>query len=102
MEKIQKIKFIVEKLEIDSAYEFFSKKTNPPYAVYYIDDYRNFSADGIVYFTTPIINIGLYTKKKDLSLEIKLEQLLTEEGFYFSKETEFLDEEKIYITTYTI
>lgn len=102
MKKIQKIKSIVEELEINSAYEFFSKKTNPPYAVYYIDDYRSLYADGIVYFITPIIKIELYTKKKDLSLEKKLEQFLKEEGFCFSKGTEFLDEEKIYMTTYTI
>lgn len=80
----------------------FSEGEKPaiPFLVYELE-YRNFSADGKVYNTNIIMQLYLITDKVDFFAENQIEDILREIG-YFQKEQEYIEDEKIYQTQYTI
>lgn len=85
---------------IPVAYQFFDEKDAPdlPIIVYTVPYNNNFSADGRVYKKISHIQIELYTKKKDLETEDKVETALS--SFYWTKEEEYLSDEKCYRIMY--
>ena len=54
-----------------------------PFICYLTEGSNNFCADGVVYFSTKKISVELYTKRKDESIEEKVEQALS--SFYWEK-----------------
>ena len=47
-----------------------------------------------------MVNIELYTDKKDPELEKKLQGLLTESGFVYEKNEAWIESEKLYEVVY--
>ena len=96
--------FIEELKELDYplAMYSFAEGENPtlPFLVYDIE-YENFSADGKVYNTNINIRLYLVTDKVNFFAEKQIENILNRIG-YFEKEQDYIKEEKIYQTTYTI
>lgn len=97
---------ILQTTELPVAYRFFpegDKKNpppNPPFICYLETDTNNFSADGVVYVKVVEFAVELYTEKKDLELEEKVEKALS--SFYWNKEEEYLDDEKCYMIVYRL
>ena len=60
----------------------------------------DFYADGRVYFVFGHLQVELYSEYKDPSLESKVEAALS--GFAWTKDEEFLNEEKCYLVTYEL
>ena len=56
----------------------------------------NFSADGQVYFKVSEVHIELYTDRKDLELEERVEAVLDEGGFFYDKNEVWIASEKLY------
>ena len=73
-----------------------------PYIVYYQTGVRNFAADGVAYYSAKTITITLYSDTRDRTSEGLIETQLTNSGVYWTKTNEFLDDEKIFETIYTI
>lgn len=77
------------------------KAPEPPRISYYADE-DVFLADDIVYHSGYAVTIELYTERKDLTLEKKLSDLLTENKISYKTYEGELKEEKMYLKAYEI
>ena len=71
-----------------------------PFVCYLCQDYDSLFADGMVYYTFAYVQVELYTVKKDLQTEAKVEAALT--GFHWKKSEIYIDTERCYKITYEI
>lgn len=87
---------------IDFAYDHFAEgeTPQPPFCVYLNPAAHNFSADGAVYYPVNVVNIELYTEKKDPESEKKIEILLNEAGIFYEKTEEWIASEHLYEILY--
>ncbi len=82
------------------AYSHFNKAPTIPFITYTVTGSDNFDADNRVYFPVNRISIELYTDKKDLAAEKKVETALS--SFCWEKTEIYIDSEKLYQITYEI
>lgn len=99
---MEKIISILEKLGIPFAYDHFSEgeAPDPPFICFRYPSSDNFAADGTVYFDIDVVDIELYTDKKDPEIEKKIQSFLTEEGIVYEKEEVWIESEKLYEVVY--
>lgn len=85
-----------------TAYHHFEEgqSPDPPFVVYSFPGTDNFSADGIVYQAVNRLDVELYTDKKDLKAEQRVEAVLRERGFFYGKTETYLASEKMYEVLY--
>lgn len=93
---------LLKQMKLPLAYSHFSKAQNPPYLVYFTEDSNTFAADNRVYFKEANWVIELYTDKKDLNLETRLEVLLEDAELYYEKYEAYIDTEKMYQIRYEL
>ena len=93
---------ILKELGLPFAYDHFAEgeSPEPPFVVYLYPNTNHFAADGIVYYQITVVNVELYTNKKDPVIEQKLEELLTKAGIFFRKSEVWIDSEKLYEVIY--
>ena len=84
------------------AYDHFAEgeSPDPPFLVYLYPSSDNFSADGKVYFKQDRLHIELYTDKKDTALEERIEAVLDEHDFFYSKSEVWISSERLYEVLY--
>ena len=84
------------------AYCYFAKGKPPdmPFVVYQEVYSNNFSADSMVYLPVRHIQIHLSTSKKQPEAEDRVEQTLS--SFFWQKQEDYDDDEKIYRIIYEI
>lgn len=103
---LAEINQILQTTELPVAYRCFPEddKRNPPpsppFICYFETETTNFAADGVVYKQIARIAVELYTEKKDLVLEGKVEKAIS--SFYWNKDEEYLDDEKCYFVVYEL
>jgi hypothetical protein len=102
MEKFEQIKKMLETTGFPVAYLAFPEDNAPsmPFLVYEAVSSNNFAADGMVYQKIIHFQIDLYTDKKDLNTEDKVEQALS--SFFWQKTGEYNDTERVFRTIYEI
>ena len=96
---------LLKTLNIPVAYDHFDSDKNmqPPFIAYREMDVDTFKADGKTYYRPYEFEIELVTDKKDVSLEGRVEALLTENSIPYDVDSGIWDsEEKIYHTFYEI
>jgi len=81
-------------------YSHFSQTPAPPYVVYYYPSENDVYADDSNYVNKRQLFIELYTKTKDATSEATIEDKLKTAGLTWYKQTDFLNDEKLYQTTY--
>lgn len=93
---------LLEQSGIPFAYDHFAEGEgpDPPFLCYRTPNSVNFSADGCVYFRVDVIDIELYTDKKDVALEQRLERLLSASGIFWNKDEYWIESEKLYEVIY--
>lgn len=98
----QEVFKMVKSIGLPVAYHHFEEGQEPakPYLVYLYPETDNFSADGIVYQGINELDIELYTEKKNLETEKKVEAVLKGHGFFYEKTESYLDTEKMYEVLY--
>lgn len=98
----QEVYQMVKSIGFPVAYHHFEEgqSPDPPFLVYLYPETNNFSADGVVYQTINELDIELYTDKKDLDAEKKIEKVLKKNGFFYNKTETYLDTEKMYEVLY--
>lgn len=74
--------------------------TARPYITFFQDADRNFAADGVVYYSRKVITVRLFTDTRNEDTEATVEAALS--GMYWSKDIEYLDDQKIYEIQYTV
>ncbi|MGG0448241.1 hypothetical protein ABEZ87_30020 [Bacillus mycoides] len=72
----------------------------PPYICFLVDGSANLMADNKVYHEISDVNIELYTIKKDLVAESKLEKVLDDHEIPYESFEAFIESEKMYQKTY--
>ncbi|MBT3320187.1 MAG: hypothetical protein HN948_10475 [Clostridia bacterium] len=93
---------ILSEAEVSVARNSFKKQQNPPYIVYVFSHSNNFSADSKVYIKRENYRVELYTDKKDVALEEKLEGIFDKYGLVYDKTETYLESEKLIEVMYEI
>jgi len=93
---------IIKEMKIPFAYDHFAEghSPKPPFICYLTPGSDNFSADGGVYFNIDDVRIELYTDKKDLTVERKVEAVLKKYGIFYNRSEVWIDSEKLYEVLY--
>lgn len=81
-------------------YSHFSKTPATPFVVYYYPNNNDVYADSSNYVDKRALFIELFTKAKDPDAEATVEAVLKAHGLTWYKQTDFLNDELIYQTTY--
>ncbi|GGE26880.1 hypothetical protein [Streptococcus himalayensis] len=86
------------------AYHHFEEghSPSPPFMVYLVTDSANLGADNWAYHKEVTVQIELYTSKKDLGTEEKVETVFDSHQLYFDKVETYISSEKLYQITYYI
>ena len=95
---MDKIMELLSKTGIPFAYDHFAEgeSPDPPFICFLLPASDNSSADGQVYFKVTEVHIELYTDRKDLELEERVEAVLDEGGFFYDKNEVWIASEKLY------
>ena len=81
-------------------YSHFSQTPEPPYVVYYFPSENDLKADNSNYVNRRQLFVELFTNKKDATSEATIEGVLKQNGLTWYKQTDFLNDEKLFQTTY--
>lgn len=84
------------------AYGSFSSPVTPPFITYQFAYSNDMMADNVNYVAIEDFQIELYTAKKDLVAEQKVQDKLKELGLPYRKFEAYLDEEKMYQILYEV
>ena len=90
---------------IPVAYLMFPEDPNnpappPPFITYHYPGDNDLIADNINYQPIRQLTVELYCDNKDFVIEKAVEDVLTSNGFVYSKSEEYIDSEKLYETIY--
>lgn len=93
---------MIKSIGLPYAYDHFTEgeSPKPPFLVYLYPRADNFSADGCAYHKQDILHIEVYTNKKDLSLEDRVEAVLDGHGLFYGKSEVWIPEERLYEVLY--
>ena len=93
---------MVKSIGLPPAYHHFDEgqSPEPPFVVYLYPGTNTFSADGVVYQGINQLDIELYTNKKDLESEKRVEAVLKKHGFFYEKNETYIETEKMYEVLY--
>ena len=83
-------------------YSHFSQTPETPYVVYYFPNDNDVYADDSNYVNKRALHIELFTKAKDPTSEATIEAKLKEAGLTWYKQTDFLNDELLFQTTYEL
>lgn len=72
-----------------------------PFIAFLFTDNNDFTADNTNYTDTRTLVIELYTREKDFSLEQTVRSILNGHEMPFLQESEYLNDERCWITTFT-
>ena len=99
---MDKILAMLRDTGISFAYDHFAEgeAVEPPFICYLFPGSNNFAADGKVYHKIGRVNIELYTDKKDLKAEQKVEDALDAASIFYAKSEVWIDSEKLYEVLY--
>ena len=84
------------------AYSHFNEPKATPFITYLVTYSSNFHADNKVHKKINNVDIELYTDKKDLQAEEKLESILDDQELPYDKVETFISEEKLYQIIYEV
>lgn len=84
------------------AYGSFSSPVTPPFITYQFAYSNDMMADNVNYVAIDDFQVELYTTKKDLVAEQKVQDKLKELGLPYRKFETYLDEEKMFQILYEI
>lgn len=97
---LKEVATIISSAGFPCRYSHFSETPVPPYVVFYYPSETDPHADNSNYINKRQLFIELFTKTKDQASEAQLEAVLKSAGFSWYKQTDFLNDEKLYQTTY--
>ena len=100
---IEELAAMLQKMEIPFAYDHFAEgeSPEPPFICYLLPGSDNFAADGMAYFKISEVRIELYTDRKDLAVERKVEDVLDGQEIFYDKTEVWIQSEKLYEVLYS-
>lgn len=99
----EEIAQMIESIGLPYAYYQFPDDTQqaPPF-ICFLYDYDDIYADDSNYVKRVVLTVELYTDTKDIPLESAVEAVLDENEMTWSKESTFIDSERMWQTSYTM
>ena len=93
---------IVQEIGYPNAYDHFVEGEAPelPYILYLVPESNNFAADNYAYFKVNEVHIELYTDRKDLTAEQKVEAVLDRHGIFYNRSETWIESEQLYEVLY--
>ena len=93
---------IVQEIGYPNAYDHFAEGESPelPYILYLVPESNNFAADNYAYFKINEVHIELYTDRKDLAAEHKVETVLDRHGIFYNRSETWIESEQLYEVLY--
>ena len=91
---------MVASIGLPYRYSHFSETPNPPYVVFYYPSETDPHADNSNYINKRQLFIELFTNTKDQTSEASVESVLKQHGLSWYKQTDFLNDEKLFQTVY--
>lgn len=73
-----------------------------PFVCFFETQAYTFPADNVVYYYRPRFSVELYTKNRDPETEALFEAAFTTAGLYYTKETEYLEDERCQMTVFSL
>lgn len=94
---------MMEELGLPFAYGHFAEgeSPEPPFVCYLLPGSRNFAADGRVYYKGSEVRLEVYTDRKDLGLETRVEAVLDGHGIFYNKSEVWIESERLYEVLYS-
>ena len=94
---------MIAEIGLPYAYYEFPDDTErkPPFVAFMLTDNNDFLADDKNYIEQRTLVIELYTREKDFDLEQTVRNVLNEYDLPFEQESEYLDDERCWITIFT-
>jgi hypothetical protein len=104
---LSEIKTILEATGFPVAYSHFIEAENlpvpdPPFICYLVAYSGNFIADNKVYKQIPTVQIELYTDKKDLEAEARVEAALDSNELPYQTTETYIDSEQLFQKLYEV
>jgi sulfur transfer complex TusBCD TusB component (DsrH family) len=96
------LKQILDTVGYPVAYSHFNEAKTPPFICYLVSNSSNFMADNKVWQKIDNIQIELYTAKKDLIAEGKLEQVLDDNEIPYDTTEIYIETEKLFQKIYEV
>lgn len=102
MMSAEQIRNMLSEVGLHYEYDHFTTHNwiEPPFLVWKIPGSDNFTADGTTYVKIDVLNIELYSDKKDWDNEKRLEDILENYGIAYQKTGSYLESEKMYEVLY--
>ena len=97
---LKEVADLIASFNLPWRYSHFSQTPNPPYVVYFYPSENDVMADNSNYVNKRQLFVELYTKAKDATTEATIETTLKNAGLTWYKQTDFLNDEKLFQTTY--
>lgn len=99
---MDKLLAIVQEIGYPNAYDHFAEGETPelPYILYLVPESNNFAADNYAYFKVNEVHIELYTDRKDLTAEQKVEAVLDRHGIFYNRSETWIESEQLYEVLY--
>ncbi|KAF1268411.1 hypothetical protein SUG92_02735 [Streptococcus agalactiae] len=94
---------VIKEMNLPYAYHHFaeSNAVSPPFLIYLLPSTNHFKADGKIHHKISVVHLELYTDKKDITLESRLESILDKYEIVYDKHETWIESEKLYEVLYT-
>ncbi|MCK0471394.1 hypothetical protein [Halalkalibacter sp. APA_J-10(15)] len=104
---LQELNTLLEATGLPVAYSHFKATDNnpvpdPPFITYLVSGSDNLMADNKVYKKISNVEVELYTKKKNLEVEQKLEDLFDENGIPYETYETWIESQRVFQKIYEI
>ena len=96
------IKEMIHEIHLPCAYDHFGTEdaVDPPFIVWLMPETNPFGADDGMYFSASALHVELYTDVKSPALELQVETVLKEHGFFYEKSEVWIATERMYEVLY--
>lgn len=97
-----KVVEILKEIGLPFAYDHFAEgeAVEPPFICYLIPESDNFSADGKAYYKINQFHLELYTDRKDIDAEKKVEEVLDKHEIFYDRTEVWIESEHLYEVLY--
>lgn len=93
---------LLKKTGLPFAHHHWEKPPRPPYGLYLFGGTENFGADNRTYAVIEQITLELYTVDRGEAVLKKLEQVLDEAEIFWDRDTEYIQDLRLFQTSYEI
>jgi hypothetical protein len=93
---------LLQQTGLPFAYDHFAEgdSPDPPFLCWMTSQSDHFSADGYTYLKVSEVHLELYTDRKDLAAEKKVEDALDNAGIFYSRSEVWIETEQLYEVLY--